>query len=85
MKMMNVLILILGMVLPLSGCTKIHYNPQTHDFDYVSPPWGKKVGKVSVLREADGSILFEMEDYETEKLGEIAGKVAEGVAAGLPK
>ena len=70
-------------LLTLTGCTTVNYNPETHDFHYSSPPWGRKIGSVSVIREADNSILFEMTDYQTENISEIAGAVAEGVVKGL--
>ena len=67
----------------LTGCTTIKYNPETTEFSYSSPPWGKKIGQVEVLREADGSILFTMSDYQTENVSAIAGAVAEGVVRGI--
>lgn len=70
-------------LIALSGCTQVRYNPETHDFNYSSPPWGKKIGNVSVLREVDGSILFEMSDYESENVAEVAGAVAKGVIEGM--
>ena len=65
------------------GCTTVDYNPDTKAFRYQAPPWGKKIGKVSVIKEADGSILFEMSDYQTENVSVVAGAVAEGVVKGL--
>ena len=65
------------------GCTTIGYNPETKDFHYQAPPWGKKIGKVSVIRETDGSILFEMSDYQTENLSAIVEGAVSGAVKGL--
>ena len=51
-------------LLMFCGCTTVDYNPDTKAFRYQAPPWGKKIGKVSVIKEADGSILFEMSDKQ---------------------
>ena len=61
----------------LTGCTNVEYNPETRDFKFSSPPWGRQIGKVSVLREPDGSIIFEMEDYQTENVGAVVGAAVE--------
>ena len=76
-------VLFLFIVWLLTGCTTVKYNPETKDFKYSSPPWGRKIGNVSVLREADGSVLFEMSDYESENVSAIVQGAVTGAIQGL--
>ena len=77
-----IIIALLAMFL-LAGCTTVNYNPETKDFKYSSPPWGRKIGSVSVLREADGSILFEMQDYHSENVSAIVEGAVKGAVGAM--
>ena len=80
-----VVVVILGLLalFVISGCTTVHYNPETHDVDVAVPPWGRKIKKIEVLRETDGSVIFTMEDYNSEAVGDIVGSAVEGAVRGM--
>lgn len=68
----------------ICGCMQFSYEkPDGTRVTYSAPTlFGKQVDKLSATK-VDGDVLFELENYRSETAGDVAGKVAEGVARGL--
>ena len=79
-------ILFMLLLILLAGCgPSVSYNPETRQFDYRGSPFGKSIGRVEVLRETDGSIIFTMEDYRSEEVSEIVSAAVEAAIRGATR
>lgn len=76
-------LLILIAAVLIGGCgTTIRYNPETGEVYYHSDT-GKEFSDLAIIKEADGSILIEVNKYKGEGIGPIVGAAVEGAVRGM--
>lgn len=82
MKMKHLIPLTLCLLI-LAGCgTTIRYNPESGEIYYHSDT-GKEFNDLAIIKEANGSILIEVNKYKGQGIGPIVGAAVEGAVRGM--
>ena len=78
------IVITIAVVLSITGCTTIEYNPNTQEVKYQSIG-GKSFDSLSITRLDDGSVEIVVNKYQHEGIGPIVEGAVRGAIQGVKK